>query len=392
MTRALGCSFLFLAASVACGPAPDSAGDGEGDEGTSHGTGGRGSEDRASGGSASGGSESASSGGSPGSGGTFTGSGGESPQGDERCRSFISSSGASNPCYLGVDGQAHCIQNDGTTVTLSGVPGPLVSASGWDYTTRACVVTEGGAVHCGDYENPSEWISQGATQVSGMASGYCALVFGQVQCESTGALPETIETGGAEVTELGCFSAGCCAATGEGKFFCAGNTTDALGSTSLETVEVSVPEGKSVKQIAAGQAHLCALLSEGRVQCWGQDWNGQLGGLGANTTTGMTLAASGAVSVASGQFHTCVAYDDGSVRCAGQSGVHGAGQNSLELVLVPGVTTAVAVTAGRYASCALLSDGSVVCWGDFGPGEPGTNETTVPIPIQGEKAAICSAL
>jgi hypothetical protein len=135
--------------------------------------------------------------------------------------------------------------------------------------------------------------------------------------------------------------------------------------------------------------HTCVLLDGGQVQCWGQDWNGQLGGLGSNMAEGVTVVSSGAIGVASGQFHTCIALDDGTVECGGAQGVHGAGQNSTTLAVVPEITTAIAVTAGRYASCALLSDSSVRCWGDYGSQPAGNNETLTPIEVTGVPVAPC---
>lgn len=356
------------------------------------GSGGRGSggsADNSSGGvlGASGGE--AASGGATSSGGETAGSGGESGE-FVGCRSFENGSGAANPCYVGVDGKAHCIQNDGTTVTLSEVLGTAVSASGWDYTTRACVVSDTGTVSCGDYGALQEWLSSDVTQVSGMADGYCALAGGEVFCQKKDGDLETVDLGSLKANMVGCFSFGCCAATLTKELFCWGNTQMSLGSETTDPVSVTLPEGKSVLQIAAAQAHLCVLLDGGQVQCWGQDWNGQLGGLGSDTSTGKTLEASSATGVAAGQFHTCVVYKDGTVKCAGAGGVHGAGQNSSTLALVPGVDSAVAITAGRYSSCALLADGTVRCWGDYGPGAPGTNETTTPVLITGEKVAACS--
>lgn len=339
---------------------------------------------------ASGGSENAAgANGASDSGGSESGTGGTGSNSSGSCRSFSNGASGSNPCYVGTDGKAHCIVNDASTVTMSEVPGTAVSASGWDFTTRACVVSDAGAVYCGDYGALTEWIPSGATQVSGMADGHCAVVAGEVLCETKDTALETIDTGANAVELIGCFAFGCCAATVAQELVCWGNTFAALGTESTDPVLVALPEGKGVLQIAAAQNHICALLDGGQVQCWGQDWNGQLGGLGVDTVSGKTLEASNAVGVATGQFHTCIAYQDGTVRCAGEAGVHGAGQNSKTLALVPGIDSAVAITGGRYASCALSADGSVSCWGDFGSNVAGENETTQPLAVTGEKGSVC---
>ncbi len=369
---------------------------GAGGTSSSGGTSGSGGESAAGGANTGGASGGGSGGGSPGAGGSGetggtgggAGTGGASGDTTPYCRSFYNSSGGANPCYIGVDGLAHCIRVDGTTVTLSEVPGTIVSVTGWDYTTRACAVNDAGAVYCGDYGALSEWVPNGATHVSGLANGACAIVGGAIECNST-SVPALISTGTERVTLLGCYSDGCCGATDGPSLYCFGDTSENLGIDSQATYEVPLPADKQVLQIAAGQVHVCVLLEGGQVHCWGQDWNGQLGGLGANTETGVTVVASGATGVAAGQFHTCISFEDGTVQCAGAGGVHGAGQNSSTLATVPDITTAVAVTGGRYASCALLQDASIQCWGDFGDAGQGNNETTVPIFITGPEAATC---
>jgi hypothetical protein len=340
----------------------------------------------ASGGDSAGGTSAG--GGDTSSGGSDAGTGGGASAPATYCRSFYNSSGGANPCYIGQDGKAHCIVSDGTTVTLSEVPGTIRSVTGWDYTTRACAVNDAGAVYCGNYGSMTEWIESGATQVSGLANGPCAIVQGSVLCDSI-SVPEGVDTGAGEVSLLGCYSDGCCAATDAPGLYCWGDTTENFGADT-SPYEVPLPEGKQVLAIGAGQVHVCVLLEGGQVHCFGQDWNGQLGGLGADSEVGKTLVASGATGVAAGQFHTCVSLDTGKVECAGNAGVHGAGQNSMTLVEVPGISTAVAVTAGRYASCALLEDSTVQCWGDYGDAGQGNNETTAPIAITGPLAAACN--
>jgi hypothetical protein len=148
-------------------------------------------------------------------------------------------------------------------------------------------------------------------------------------------------------------------------------------------MQPTIPDGKAVIGLGPGQDHGCALLDGGQVQCWGQDWNAQLGGLGQNMTTGQTLVASGAVAVAAGQFHTCIAMDDGSVQCVSMGQTEGAGLDMGTLTPVSGVTDAVALTAGRHYTCAVLSTGAIQCWGRIGGGAN-------PIMVTGPAAAACN--
>lgn len=148
--------------------------------------------------------------------------------------------------------------------------GTIVSVSGWDYTTRACAVNDSGAVYCGDYGSMTEWVASATTQVSGLANGQCAIVNGSVQCSSV-SVPETVNTDDGSVTLLGCYSDGCCAATDAPALYCWGDTVEKFGVDSAEPHEVTLPFGKQVLQVGAGQVHVCALLEGGQVQCFGQD-------------------------------------------------------------------------------------------------------------------------
>ena len=83
------------------------------------------------------------------------------------------------------------------------------------------------------------------------------------------------------------------------------------------TVTVSLP--LSATAVAAGDFHTCALLANGAVRCWGQNWFGQLGdGTTTNRTTPATVSGlSGATAVTAGGYHTCALLGDGTVRCWG---------------------------------------------------------------------------
>jgi hypothetical protein len=79
--------------------------------------------------------------------------------------------------------------------------------------------------------------------------------------------------------------------------------------------------------VTTGKEHSCALLSSGKVECWGGNERGQLG--------------------------------------------NGSRVGSATPVPVTGVKNAVAVSAGGSHTCALLQNGTVVCWGDNQHGELG---------------------
>ncbi len=98
-----------------------------------------------------------------------------------------------------------------------------------------------------------------------------------------------------------------------------GSSSDRCGSSSifLET-------GKSALQISAGSRHICAVLNDGSVKCWGDNISGQLG-LGerdndysdVSSKNSIDLGSGTALEVQAGDEHTCTRLSDGNIKCWG---------------------------------------------------------------------------
>ncbi|MDQ6777621.1 MAG: hypothetical protein M3071_15725, partial [Actinomycetota bacterium] len=173
-----------------------------------------------------------------------------------------------------------------------------------------------------------------------------------------------------------------------------------------DEVPASVPAvnlggGHTVKVVAAGDYHTCAILDDGTVRCWGFGGDGRLGyGNTSNVADPSTVgpvdigAGHTAVAIAAGSAHTCVIRDDGNVVCWGYGGNGqfddgrlGYGNNdnvgdeetpgSVGTVNLGVGRTAVAISAGRSHTCALLDDGTVRCWGRNTSGQLGYGNTTI---------------
>jgi hypothetical protein len=347
--------------------------------GGSAGTAGSGGQLGGTGGQATGGTtQTGGSGGTAGTGGTGT-SGPSS-----YCRSFANGSGTTQPCYVATDNKAYCINDDGSTTALSMLPGNAVNVTGQNFTTAACAINDAGAVYCGQYPQlgtGSAVVASGAVQVSGSLNGQCVLTSTGIACSGVTVDAPVLPAG--SPTQIACYYHGCCALNDLGAMYCWGDTTAIGGMADDSTIRpVMLPSGKKAIGMGPGQDHICALLEGGQVQCWGADWNKQLGGLGENKTTGVTLVASGATAVVGGQFHTCVAFEDKHVECVSGGQSEGAGLDMGSLTAVSSVTDAIALSAGKHYTCALTSTGTIQCWGRIGGG-------ATPITVTGPAAAAC---
>ena len=134
---------------------------------------------------------------------------------------------------------------------------------------------------------------------------------------------------------------------------------------------VARPSGARVVRpaIVGGESHSCALLANGTVKCWGDNFYGQLGN-GTDTPSISPVAVTGlanVVAIASGAWHSCALLADGSARCWGYNNDgelgHGSGPHSSTPVVVSGLVNATAITGGAAHTCALLATGTVKCWG-----------------------------
>lgn len=178
-----------------------------------------------------------------------------------------------------------------------------------------------------------------------------------------------------------------------------GHTT-AMGRNSgdmASLVAIDLGTGRSVKSVAMGDYHTCAILDNNKVKCWGWNGEGQLGA-GDTATRGDQAGQMGnnlpyvdlgtgrtAKAITAGGDHTCVILDNDKLKCWGyntdgelgyentnnygdQAGEMG---DNLPYVNLGTGRTPKVISAAGHNTCALLDNGKVKCWGHNGFGQLG---------------------
>jgi len=181
---------------------------------------------------------------------------------------------------------------------------------------------------------------------------------------------------------------------GYGEFGVLGyGNTDNVGDDETPADVGDVPLGGRALQIAAGGYHTCALLTNGRIKCWGRNDHGQLGyghtnDIGDDETpaaAGYVQAGGRAVEIAAGHYHTCARLENGKLTCWGWGAFGALGYGSTDDIgddehpVDAGVVglggMAEEVVAGEFRSCARYQRGRWWCWGGNAYGELGIGRT-----------------
>jgi len=334
------------------------------------------------------------------------------------------------------DGQTN-VAKPAVDASNSPIVGAAAIAGGDEYT---CIVTTGEATQCwgrnanGQLGNrTADTLPAAVVGLSGSAvsittgdSHTCARTpAGTVRCWGSNAYgqlgnndnagankptPVTVVDAGNEaalgLTDVVAGAAHTCALLPGGGVACWGaNGFGQLGnndsSGTKKVTPVAVVDGGNVPiagiaAVTAGAFHTCALTGAGRVLCWGDNSNGQLGNNDSSLVNKYTAASvvdatntpiTGVTAIASGGYFTCALFGGGAVKCWGdnlkaQLGIGTTGGQSLIPVAVSTLGSGVdSIAAGSFHACAVLA-GAAKCWGYNSNGQLGDNSpTTRPTPV-----------
>lgn len=219
-------------------------------------------------------------------------------------------------CWGEYDGQlGNLVPVD--VINVSAAVGVAVRAGG------ACAVTSTGAVKCwGDNtvgqlgNNTTDSAISGPVDVVGLSSGVVAVT----------------ATGFSTCALLGTGAVKCWGWGGSGKL---GNNTTGDSPVPVDVVGLS----SGVVAIDAGMNHVCALLATGALKCWGSNDVGELGN-GSNVYYSTVPAdviglSSPVVDFSCGADHTCAILANGKVECWGFNGLGQLGDGTTVQSSVP---------------------------------------------------------
>ncbi|NRA47307.1 MAG: hypothetical protein HRU09_20345, partial [Oligoflexales bacterium] len=170
--------------------------------------------------------------------------------------------------------------------------------------------------------------------------------------------------------------------------------------------EVDLGANVTIKSIHPNRYSICAILDNDRVKCWGRNDHGQLGrGNTANRGnangemgddldfielgTGRTVK-----TITGGRYHVCAILDNDDLKCWGRNDYGQLGQNDtntrgnnggemgnslIAIDLGPNITP-IDVTVGRRFTCVLFDNNRVKCfgrntWGQLGKVTPNKYST-----------------
>ena len=171
------------------------------------------------------------------------------------------------------------------------------------------------------------------------------------------------------------------------------------GTEIISKVPVMVLNVSQAVSIATGYYHTCAVLSSGIIQCWGWNGEGELGNGKSGSSSRYSVPANvkidgvndltNGAAVVAGEMSTCALLTDGTVNCWGDNSYNQLGRGNTNsstipvTVVGPGTPPSPLAQVTKLALqsdhvCAIQTGGAVFCWGEDDYGQLGNRSTTSP--------------
>jgi len=286
------------------------------------------------------------------------------------------------------------------TVTVTAVKEVRVAVAQGDLHT--CAILGTGEVKCWGY-NTGGQLGLGDTRNRGDGAGEMGASLPAVDL-GTGRTAKAITAGGLHTCAiLDNDTVKCWGINSQGQLGLGDtrNRGDSPGEMGDALPVVDLGTNRTAVALTSGWAHTCALLDDATVKCWGLNDHGQLG-LGDTTQRGdqagqmgdalpaVALGAGRSVAaVDAGQMHVCALLDDATVKCWGLNaqGQLGLGDtdsrgdtpgelgDALPAVDLGTGRTVAVLNTGAGHTCAILDDRTTKCWGHNVRGELGLGDT-----------------
>lgn len=282
----------------------------------------------------------------------------------------------------------------------------LVTASSGDGTASASLTVLGANVLGFGYNSTSELGDGGASGGFAVGAGVARSTPSQLSRVFPSPVVQVVSCGtgagvGSNQTSIALLKDGSVWAVGGNGFGQLGNGA----STRTEWPTWARVVGLSgVTQISAGAESVYALLADGTVMAWGDNWFGQLGSgvSGSDTSTPTKVAGVSSVTqIAAGTQQVFFLLADKTVQAIGRNafgpeatpdgyGALGNGSSTLTKsaapVVVSGLSNVASIAGGGSFGLAVLADGSVRAWGKNVAGQLGNASTTTsasPVTVSG---------
>lgn len=182
-----------------------------------------------------------------------------------------------------------------------------------------------------------------------------------------------------------------CALHANKKIYCWGLNSGLLGTgdsaNKLLPTEIDMSlnsDNNEFKYVSVSETNGCGVHENGKVYCWGSNWSGQLGlgtsGMGTDSNRPVEINMSAHlegndfVAVAAG-YHSCGIHSNGKLFCWGENGNGELGIGSttdsslpveVDMSLEFKINSFTDVNLSSNSTCAIHADKSLYCWGDNG--------------------------